>query len=71
MTRWEQEQFSRGSYSFVAPGANGDDYAKLAAPVHDSNNRYLLQQQQPLFLDGSRSALRDRSQNQSQHYVFA
>jgi hypothetical protein len=32
-TRWASEEFSRGSYSFVAVGCSGDDYDALALPV--------------------------------------
>ncbi|XP_073995222.1 lysine-specific histone demethylase 1A-like [Rhodnius prolixus] len=34
VTRWRVDQWSRGSYSFVAVGASGSDYDVLAAPVH-------------------------------------
>ncbi|BES93542.1 Lysine-specific histone demethylase [Nesidiocoris tenuis] len=33
VTRWRVDQWSRGSYSFVAVGASGTDYDVLAAPV--------------------------------------
>jgi hypothetical protein len=32
-TRWASEEFTRGSYSFVAVGCSGDDYDALALPV--------------------------------------
>ena len=32
-TRWKNEPYSRGSYSFVAPGATGATYDALARPV--------------------------------------
>ncbi|KAF6248442.1 flavin-containing amine oxidoreductase-domain containing protein [Scenedesmus sp. NREL 46B-D3] len=32
-TRWASEEFSRGSYSYVAVGCSGDDYDALALPV--------------------------------------
>ncbi|WIA28969.1 hypothetical protein OEZ86_011504 [Tetradesmus obliquus] len=32
-TRWASEEFSRGSYSFVAVGCSGDDYDALALPL--------------------------------------
>eukprot|EP01114_Cavostelium_apophysatum_P002798 TRINITY_DN1249_c1_g1_i1.p1 TRINITY_DN1249_c1_g1~~TRINITY_DN1249_c1_g1_i1.p1 ORF type:complete len:1140 (-),score=314.71 TRINITY_DN1249_c1_g1_i1:99-3518(-) len=35
VTRWAGDSFSRGSYSFVKVGANGDDYDLLAKPVGD------------------------------------
>ncbi|KAJ8102444.1 flavin-containing amine oxidoreductase-domain containing protein [Lipomyces tetrasporus] len=37
ITRWHQDPFSRGSYSFVGPNATGEDYDTLAAPTCDDN----------------------------------
>lgn len=33
VTRWNADPCSRGSYSYVATGASGNDYDLLAAPV--------------------------------------
>jgi len=33
VTRWASDPYSRGSYSYVAVGATGDDYKKLSLPV--------------------------------------
>jgi hypothetical protein len=33
VSRWASDPFCRGSYSFVAVGASGDDYKALAAPL--------------------------------------
>lgn len=33
ITRWAADPFAYGSYSFIQPGASGDDYAALARPV--------------------------------------
>lgn len=33
VSRWASEPYSRGSYSYVAVGASGDDYDKLSIPV--------------------------------------
>ncbi|KAF9199705.1 hypothetical protein BGZ49_010142 [Haplosporangium sp. Z 27] len=33
VTRWSQDEFAQGSYSFVAKEATGDDYDLLAKPV--------------------------------------
>lgn len=33
ITRWYTEEFSRGAYSYLPPGASGEDYDELAAPV--------------------------------------
>lgn len=35
VTRWREEPFSRGSYSFAAVGATNEDFNKLAASVKD------------------------------------
>jgi len=32
-TRWASEEYSRGSYSYVAVGSSGRDYDSLALPV--------------------------------------
>jgi hypothetical protein len=32
-TKWSQDEFARGSYSFLAPGNNGREYDVLAKPV--------------------------------------
>lgn len=33
ISRWAADPFTRGSYSHIPPGASGDDYDELAAPV--------------------------------------
>lgn len=33
VTRWKSEEFSRGAFSYIPPGASGADYDELAAPV--------------------------------------
>ena len=33
VTRWRQDPFSRGSYSYVAVGSSGEDYDVMASPV--------------------------------------
>ncbi|XP_066922413.1 lysine-specific histone demethylase 1A-like isoform X2 [Clytia hemisphaerica] len=33
VTRWKSDEWSRGSYSFVAAGSSGNDYDIMAAPV--------------------------------------
>ncbi|KAF2344185.1 Amine oxidase, partial [Trinorchestia longiramus] len=33
VTRWRADPWSRGSYSFVATGASGNDYDMLATPI--------------------------------------
>ena len=33
MTRWRGDEYARGSYSYVAAGASGNDYDFLAAAV--------------------------------------
>ncbi|KAK9472946.1 flavin-containing amine oxidoreductase-domain containing protein [Dipodascopsis tothii] len=34
VTRWHRDPFAYGSYSYVGPEADGDDYDNLAAPLH-------------------------------------
>ena len=34
VTRWSQDEFSRGSYSFIANGSTGDDYETLSKPLY-------------------------------------
>ena len=38
MTRWRQDEYARGSYSYVAAGSSGNDYDFLAAPVTPARN---------------------------------
>jgi hypothetical protein len=33
VTRWRSDKFSRGSYSFVAPGSSGQDYDEISRPI--------------------------------------
>ena len=33
VTRWKSDEWSRGSYSYVAAGSSGNDYDIMAAPV--------------------------------------
>ncbi|MBX3055973.1 MAG: FAD-dependent oxidoreductase [Anaerolineae bacterium] len=33
ITRWQSDPFAYGSYSFIPPGASGEDYLALARPV--------------------------------------
>ena len=40
MTRWGQDAFARGSYSYVAVGRTGDDYDVLARPIAHIKNPY-------------------------------
>ena len=35
VTRWGDDKFSRGSYSFVSVGASGSDYTVVGEPVGD------------------------------------
>ncbi len=35
VTRWASDPYALGSYSYIPPGASGDDYDILAEPVHD------------------------------------
>lgn len=42
MTRWRQDEYARGSYSYVAAGSSGNDYDFLAAPVSPARNGPLV-----------------------------
>lgn len=42
MTRWRQDEYSRGSYSYVAAGSSGNDYDFLAAAVSPARNGPLV-----------------------------
>ena len=33
VTRWKSDEWSRGSYSYVAAGSSGNDYDLMASPV--------------------------------------
>ncbi|KAL6501222.1 Lysine-specific histone demethylase 1 1 [Orobanche hederae] len=62
-TRWGQDQFSYGSYSYVAIGASGDDYDILAENVADrvffageATNRQYPATMHGAFLSGMREA---------------
>jgi len=35
VTRWRADPFSRGTYSYISPGATGEDYDLIAKPVDD------------------------------------
>ncbi|UJR21936.1 hypothetical protein I4U23_025005 [Adineta vaga] len=39
VTRWKSDPFARGSYSYVAVGASGDDYDILSRPVEYPGDR--------------------------------
>lgn len=62
-TRWGQDQFSYGSYSYVAVGASGDDYDILAESVADrvffageATNKQYPATMHGAFLSGMREA---------------
>lgn len=62
-TRWGQDQFSYGSYSYVAIGASGDDYDVLAENVADrvffageATNKQYPATMHGAFLSGMREA---------------
>lgn len=37
VTRWKSDEWSRGSYSYVAAGSSGNDYDLMASPVANTN----------------------------------
>ena len=49
MTRWRQDEYSRGSYSYVAAGSSGNDYDFLAAPVSPARNGPLVPRPRVFF----------------------
>lgn len=48
VTRWRQDEFARGSYSYVAAGSSGNDYDFLAAAVSPARNGPLVPRSVPL-----------------------
>ena len=42
VTRWRQDDYARGSYSYVAAGSSGNDYDFLAAAVSPARNGPLV-----------------------------
>ena len=42
VTRWRQDEYARGSYSYVAAGSSGNDYDFLAAAVSPARNGPLV-----------------------------
>lgn len=49
MTRWRQDEYARGSYSYVAAGSSGNDYDFLAAPVSPARNGPLVPRPRVFF----------------------
>jgi monoamine oxidase len=63
VTRWNQEEFSLGSYSHIPPGASGRDYRVLSAPSGDrlfwageATNKKYPQTVAGAYLSGQRAA---------------
>ena len=42
-TKWGSDEFSQGSYSFLPPGANEEDYHILQCPVNANGESFLLE----------------------------
>ena len=49
MTRWRQDEYARGSYSYVAAGSSGNDYDFLAAAVSPARNGPMVPRVQVFF----------------------
>ena len=49
MTRWRQDDYARGSYSYVAAGSSGNDYDFLAAAVSPARNGPLVPRPRVFF----------------------
>jgi Flavin containing amine oxidoreductase len=43
VTRWGSDQFSRGSYTFLAPGTTDEDFETLQSPVNGNGDSLLLE----------------------------
>jgi len=41
VTRWKNDPWARGSYSFVAVGSDGNDYDIMATPISPSSAKSL------------------------------
>src|SRR4051794_36911887 len=35
VTRWKQDRFSRGTYSYLSPGSTGEDYELIAKSIEE------------------------------------
>jgi monoamine oxidase len=64
ITRWASDPFSLGSYSYIPPGASGEDYDAIAEPVDDrlffageATSRGHYGTVRGAFLSGRRAAL--------------
>ena len=49
MTRWRQDEFARGSYSYVAAGSSGNDYDFMAAAISPARNGPLVPRPRVFF----------------------
>ena len=49
MTRWRQDEYARGSYSYVAAGSSGNDYDFLGAAVSPARNGPLVPRPRVFF----------------------
>jgi lysine-specific histone demethylase 1 len=49
VTRWRQDEYARGSYSYVAAGSSGNDYDFLAAAVSPARNGPLVPRPRVFF----------------------
>lgn len=49
VTRWRQDDYARGSYSYVAAGSSGNDYDFLAAAVSPARNGPLVPRPRVFF----------------------
>jgi monoamine oxidase len=43
ITRWGQDQYSRGSYTFLPPGASDEDFQLLQSPINGNGDSLLLE----------------------------
>ena len=50
ITRWGQDQYSRGSYTFLPPGASDEDFQLLQSPINGNGDSLLLEASETMRL---------------------
>ena len=49
-TRWGRDCFSRGSYTYLAPGTTGQDFRLLQSPINGNDDSVLLEGSETMHL---------------------
>lgn len=59
ITRWASDQYSKGSYSFLAPGTSEEDYLSLQSPVCGRGDQFTVGKSETmrLFFAGEHTSL--------------